>query len=298
MFEHTSRWDFLALLLSWPNANVITLVKPQLFDNPVLAWILARLNCVPAPRLEDRGTHGVARLVEKIQSLKHSTKPTLFCLSPKGTVMPAEWRSGYQHIAQKLGWPVRCASICFETRFIYVGPTHDANASDLEAILKYELAVGVPYRPQRSLLFSWRAYDTFEVLAPWDFTTVTLLAFLPALLIAGPVVQLVSASALYVSFVYHRNKESRLQVLDSVLAKLSVSIALIYAWQMSASWMALWDRLWPFGPLAAALYYAGTPRKVRGLRGPYIVWHSLFHLAAGALAWNLLAPEAPTQGSP
>ena len=302
VFEHTSRWDFLVLLLGMPtlDADVYTLVKPQLFEGLLGAFlgpILFALGCLPGPRLEDRGTGSVKAIAEGLKRIAESAeRPVLFCMSPKGTVQAAEWRSGYRRIAEALQWPVRPAAVCFQSKSIRLGAPIAAESSEVEDALKSSLATAVPYRPERSLLFKGR-HDVFELLAPWDLTTVSLLALVPPLHMAyrdGPYllpVQALATAALCVAFEYHRSKERLWHTLDAVLAKSTIAVAVVRA-------VALHGPFWtarncgPTGALAVALYYAGVPRTSDGgPRGPYVVWHSLFHVAAGLLAAALLQPQ-------
>jgi hypothetical protein len=305
IFEHTSRWDFFVMLLGAPalEADVYTLVKPQLFEGLLgclLGPLLLAIGCLPAPRLEDRGSGATATLVDALKRIAQaSSRPIWFCMSPKGTVQPAEWRSGYQRIAEALGWPVRAAAICYETRTVTVGPPREAlgpNIEDLKALkdaLHGDLSNAVPYRPSRSLVFSGRPYDAFELLAPWDLPVASLLGLVPAALsftwTSGPdmALQALAIGSLAVAFRYHRSNERRWHSLDAFMAKATLLLTAVQ--RASAIGLVRVLDLWPTGLAAALLYYAGTPRASQGQpRGAYVIWHSLFHVAAGQLALQLV----------
>lgn len=308
VFEHTSRWDFLVMCLMAPalDATVYTLVKPQLFEGLVgflLGPFLTAVGCLPAPRLEDRGSGSVSRLVSTMKSLEEHRGPVWLCLSPKGTTQVAPWRSGYKQIAAALNWPVRAARICFQDRSLKISQAFAADHVGLEQLLQAYLARGVAYRPDRAPAGA-QPVDPFELLAPIDWTVASLLAFVPSMfqygtgLVSSALLTL-HALALSVAFVYHGARETILHSADALCAKSLVSLVSVRAILNDASAVL---QLWQLAGLTGLLYLSGTPRHALGparyglasefagwtARGAYVVWHSLFHICGGALAYQLV----------
>lgn len=302
VFEHTSRWDFLVLLIakaSCTKVDIRTIVKPQLFDGfsgIMLGPILTALGCIAAPRLENRGTGSVNRLVEALQKLEsHADKPIVLALSPKGTIQKAPWRTGYLALARCLDWDLRGAVVCFEKRRIGLGPPVDIHETPayVEANLKRTMQLGVPLRPERSDLLCPH-YDSFELLAAIDLPLATLLAFLWPLALWGHsflerALQALCACALATAVAYHGSRETILAVPDSTMSKLTASLVL--AWAAVYNVSGFLDGV-PKLFVALAAYAAGRGRLANPKRGRYVVWHSAFHiLAAWAMSFVIARPR-------
>jgi 1-acyl-sn-glycerol-3-phosphate acyltransferase len=84
--------------LSYPNElnHVRTLVKPQPFE--YAGWFLRKIGAIPSTRIEEKKGGAVTRIVNELKE----TPQCLFLISPKGTIIKSEWRSGYFVIAKEL----------------------------------------------------------------------------------------------------------------------------------------------------------------------------------------------------
>ena len=104
VFSHTSRWDFVFMLL-YSGAylrhlsNVFTIMKPQPFVR--CGWLLRWIGCIPATRAEisDLG------FVDSTATFLSSKDHFILLISPQGRCIPCPWKSGYYYLAKEL----RCA---------------------------------------------------------------------------------------------------------------------------------------------------------------------------------------------
>jgi hypothetical protein len=97
--------------------------------------------------------------------------------------------------------------------------------------------------------------------------------------------QALAVTTLIIAFVYHRSKEAIFHSLDAFLAKALLALVTTQSVILAGPLILC---VWPTALAAAVTYHAGTPRKAGAVRGPYIVWHSLFHVCAGHLALQLV----------
>jgi hypothetical protein len=221
-------------------------------------------------------------LCEGIRKFK---EPAIFFISPKGTIKLREWRSGYKYIAANLGWPVRTGLVDFSRRTFSFGPEHQHDEPKLQEKLYDELSSFCPLVPDNSEVPIKVGFDVFELLSIPDIVCLTNVCLMPAVLRAFQIgeyfLAIVSLSSVYVSWLYHASRESKHSDLDSSLAALTI------VWGLSR----MRHLTLPFlinSALAALFYKLGTPRLQCNHRGPYVVYHSLFHVFVGLASWQTM----------
>ena len=282
VFPHTSYWDAFLFLL-YKDDGFYAFTKPQVFT-----WwsrsILNKLGFIAAPRLEDRGSGGVSYVCEVLRqkTLQHiDNVPVCFCISPKGTMNHAEWRSGYRNIADTLGWPLTAALFDYESRTVeYVRIPAKTTDLQIQAILSR----ACPKNPKNAELPVAREYDPYEIIAPFDLPLVTnFAAFVP---IAKMVwyqhyaIAAIGTISCICSFVYHQSREKSWSELDRTAAIILISTATSFYGFTSADLL--------YAILAALFYWCGTGRDCTKARGPYVIYHSLFHVFLSAFATSAI----------
>jgi len=232
---------------------------------------LKALGFLPAPRLEDRGTGGVESICTSIRS-SETSKPTLFFISPKGSIKLTPWRSGYKHIRQNLGYEMHAAIVDYSRRTLCFERIDTMD--HIEKDLKSKLAQGCPLNPDNAEMAIECFYDRFELLSCVDLVSLSniflLMPIMKALYVNEVMYALLAFSSFLASWAYHADHEHSGLELDAFLAKI-VIVTTIAHFGMNMEGL-LWF-------LASMLcYWLGTPRIAGQNRGPYIVWHSLFHI--------------------
>jgi hypothetical protein len=149
VFSHTSYSDFYILilyLLAYPHRlhYVRTLVKPQPFA--YAGPLLRKLGAIPSTKIEDRNGGAVKRIIE---DLKQWDK-CIFLISPKGSIVKREWRSGYYHIAKELNATLMVAGLDYEKKCVLVSPeiSHSEGEDKVREVLLEELKKIVPRFPE------------------------------------------------------------------------------------------------------------------------------------------------------
>lgn len=285
VYCHTSYWEGFISFLYLNDAHIITVAKPQLFT-----WwsepILRRLGCIPGPRLEDRGTGGVQYIINEILRVKKTmNKPIIFLISPKGTIQNRPWRTGYKYIAQGLGWPVIPMRVDYSRRTVIFEevPNKSMEIDDLQHILSY----GCPRIPSRSEIPIAITYDPYELLGVIDLVTFSNISMLPAIfhLFASKdyYIGSLASCVFFTSWCYHSSCEKHYMEIDSIMAKILILFAVI------RYYMNITIQLACTCIVAFWLYYIGTPRNSSEFRGPYIVYHSLYHCVLSYAAYQLVA---------
>lgn len=162
IFSHTSYFDFYIFILyrlAYPEYldNLFTLVKPQPFR--YAGWLLNRVGAIPASRLEDKGSGGVQRIVD-ILNEKKSFK---FMLSPKGTIVRREWRSGYFQIAKLTNSVIRVVGLDYADHNVLISKACDVNDYNLESlqeVLQNTISKIVPLHPEQEVVPITKRYLT------------------------------------------------------------------------------------------------------------------------------------------
>lgn len=119
VFSHTSYMDFYILtlyLIAYPTqlGHVRTMVKPQPFA--YAGWLLRRFGAIPATALGDKQGGGTVRVVAELRSQDR----WVFLISPKGTIVKQDWRSGYYYIAKEFGAHFIVAGADYEKKCIII----------------------------------------------------------------------------------------------------------------------------------------------------------------------------------
>lgn len=149
VFSHTSYADFyvfILYILAFPKEfnNVRVLVKPQPFA--YAGCILKRLGCIPSSRFDQRNGRSTDRIVEEL----NKQGEFIFLISPKGTIVKSEWRSGYYNIAISLKAHLSAVGLDYEKKKIIIsyGIEYDKNKEEIELFLKEQLSKIVPLFPE------------------------------------------------------------------------------------------------------------------------------------------------------
>ena len=289
VYSHTSYFDLFVLAIYMDRLkNVWTLVRPFHWAKEIsLAMTQTIYNFFHF--IEAGSRHevksGTTKLIVKqlLEAKRERPKdPLYFLMSPKGTIQKAPWRSGWSHIAREANLDVRAIVLNYETRSLQIsGPCTS------EQELKDALALGVPLRPENSDLDSpVKDHDVFERLSFVDLPTVSMLSALPGLYkvwaseIYAPA--LLATLNTIASFAYHHSRETEYAHVDSLLATANILVSYIMAPNKST-----WAHVCM--SFALACYYAGTPRVAvsEPKRGPYVVYHTCFHIFASMAAYAL-----------
>lgn len=148
VFSHTSYMDFYLMvlyLLAYPNRlhRIRTLIKPQPFS--YAGGILTKLGAIPSTRLEDKNGGAVDRIVKILGDLPEF----LFLISPKGTIIKNNWRSGYYNIAKRLNIPLLVAGVDYVNKAPVAFSSYDTAKSeaDLKPLLQRDISNIIPLYP-------------------------------------------------------------------------------------------------------------------------------------------------------
>lgn len=126
VFSHTSYIDFILLLIYYTGfpeefANIRVLVVPWAFE--YVGWLLKKIGGIPATKLSDKNGGAVHRIVSELE--QHDR--FIFLISPKGTILKYEWRSGYFNVAK-----------AFNAHFMVVGLDYDKKRVFVSDAIKFE----------------------------------------------------------------------------------------------------------------------------------------------------------------
>lgn len=153
VFSHTSYIDFYLFLLyflAYPRRlnHIRTLMKPQPFQ--YAGWLLRRFGAVPATRVDEKNGGAVSRIV---RDLKQWDKCMLL-ISPKGTIVKQEWRSGYYHIAKQLDAHLLVVGLDYEHKYPAASEPifHKETESEVRDLLFNDLKKIVPLFPEDEIV--------------------------------------------------------------------------------------------------------------------------------------------------
>lgn len=159
VFSHTSYYDFFFMLMYYFSNyktlnNLRTLIKPDYFSS--IGWFLTRVGGIPATNIADKNGGATTRIVN---ALKSEPKGQLL-ISPKGTILKGEWRTGYYHIAQQLEAKLVAIGVDYEAKKITIGKVIDYQLPEVEIKHKLykDLSQIVPLYPEREMM-KIRGYD-------------------------------------------------------------------------------------------------------------------------------------------
>ena len=279
---HTSFFDVLIIGLYCLEVNIVMALNPRIYG----LWpdLFAALHFVPSKALEDRGTGGVEALSKAVR-LRADGQPTIFFISPKGTIQKKEWRSGYKYIAMNLGWPLRTGLLDYSRRTFCFGPPHQHDEDSLQTKLQNELSNNCPLNPKNCEICLSVDYDPFEFLSVPDIVCLTNVCLVPAIIkafyIREYLLGVLAAGSFVSSWAYHRSQEFIGSELDRNLAVVTILWGLSRMRRISVPFVVNALLSWFF-------YALGKPREPAKARGTYVVYHSLFHVCVGLASWHSL----------
>jgi 1-acyl-sn-glycerol-3-phosphate acyltransferase len=153
VFSHTSYYDFFFMILYYCSyyeslKNLRTLIKPNYFQT--IGWFLYKIGGIPSTNIANKNGGNTGKIVE---NLKSEPKGQLL-ISPKGTILKGEWRTGYYHIAKELDAKLIAIGVDYETKQIKVGQLIDNDLDELEIKHKLykDLSTIVPLYPEREMM--------------------------------------------------------------------------------------------------------------------------------------------------
>lgn len=150
IFSHTTYADFYIFtlyLLAFPDElkDVRILVKPQPFK--YAGWILRKLGAIPATKFNEYGGGSVAKIIEEVKD----QEKLIFLISPKGTIVKSEWRSGYLAIAKELKANFMVSGLDYEKKILKLSDSieyTEGKEKEIEIYLKNQLKDIVPLFPE------------------------------------------------------------------------------------------------------------------------------------------------------
>ena len=109
VFSHTSYYDFFMMVLYYLSHqelnHIRVLINPWYFNILPLYWV----GGIPAVK-----GGGVTKIVDELLKEEKSH----FLISPKGTILQGEWKSGYYHIARQIKCPLMAIGVDYELKKI------------------------------------------------------------------------------------------------------------------------------------------------------------------------------------
>jgi len=129
VFPHTSYWDFFITFFYMMAVPAIrpylyTVVAARFFDH--FGWPLRAIGCIPATRRDVKGQGFVDATAKFLLAQPESR----VLISPEGTILHAEWRTGYYHLGKAIGADVVMAGVDFEAKRLVMGPVRSFTAYD------------------------------------------------------------------------------------------------------------------------------------------------------------------------
>jgi len=154
VYNHTSYADFFIMLLYMFKYNtelyyMRTLMKPQPFR--YIGRILNFFGIIPSTKVDDKNGGAVDRICSELVTRSKS----LLLISPKGTIVQREWRTGYYNIAKKTHSLVVAMGLDYEEKKVK-GCKHISTLgiteSEVRDKLKKDLYNIVPLHPENEMM--------------------------------------------------------------------------------------------------------------------------------------------------
>ena len=155
IFPHTTLWDFIILALyalsEWAEyeSNVYIIVKPQLFEGAKKYFFLL-FNCIPATKREEHGNG----FIDKTINLFSEKDNYSILISPEGTVIKSDWKSGYFYLAKGLNCPIQVIGLDYHLHTpVIINPlVIPSNYQQAEKQLKEQMSTFTPLYRKNSIL--------------------------------------------------------------------------------------------------------------------------------------------------
>jgi hypothetical protein len=259
-------------------------------------------NLIFAPPLEKRNNNSVEQISKMIETLPEDAINRRFvALSPKGTTRKKEWRTGYYYIAKRLNVRIHPVFFDFTHRRIEFGtPIDPSQVTCEEATMNLQKQLG-----QFCVIHMENAeYDIhdstgcpYESMFPFDMCCVSLLSFIPYLLITymkslylqfGLVLITISYAWVYhltyEGTIFEPQKAAFIQKTEAYLACTAIISQIIHTIYYNGTLPPIFILLTMFGLF---FYMNSIPRGLTRCRNKYVVYHSMYHILCGCAAYSL-----------
>lgn len=282
ILPHTSIFEFLIglpysmILEKKYRKRIYTIMRPQSFET--YGWILDRLNCIRAPKNENRNSGVTDMLANKLNEIKDFT----LVVAPKGTRYHAEWRTGFWHLAKKTNSTI-CAYAFdyYNKRLVYLGnyDPDDYEQDEFISNMKEIFSSVTQLHPEREGLKSQYTYlqllPADPIILSNNLLIICCLLMTLQINIYSTIVGLISS---YFTYVYHRSKERKYKCSESIVSTTTFFLQLMFNYMEGYLTFSFIDIAMLF--LVFYLYSLGWGRHQHKDRlVHYIVFHSLFHLS-------------------
>ncbi|HSW76452.1 MAG TPA: 1-acyl-sn-glycerol-3-phosphate acyltransferase [Candidatus Saccharimonadales bacterium] len=153
VFSHTSYYDFMMMILYKmvhyeKLANLKTLIRPDYFN--YFGYMLNKIGGIPATKLTDKNGGAVNRICDLLKT----SQPYQLMISPKGTILKSEWRTGYMVIAKTMKADLVALGLDYERKNVYIGTIvpYNLDENDIKTLLHNDLKQIVPLYPDREVV--------------------------------------------------------------------------------------------------------------------------------------------------
>lgn len=135
IYPHTSHYDFFLYTLYAITDRTLfsrskVLINPRFMNIPIMGNIAHMLGGIKSSSRRTKKGGKTKCIIESLNKMEEF----IFLISPKGSIDPYEWRSGYYHIALGTGAEIVVAGFDFKKReFVYKEP-FDPNGMTIEEV--------------------------------------------------------------------------------------------------------------------------------------------------------------------
>jgi 1-acyl-sn-glycerol-3-phosphate acyltransferase len=165
VFSHTSYYDFTIMLLykfAYPHyfSDLKVLIKPDYFETSIGNYLLTSIGGIRATHIDNRNGGATHRIVEQLQN-QDSFK---FLISPKGTILKGDWRTGYYHLAKQLNAQFVAVGLDYQFKHIYMGKPilNIYDEPHIKDLLYKDLGNIIPLYPDREIM-QLKPHDTTNI---------------------------------------------------------------------------------------------------------------------------------------
>jgi len=154
IFPHTSLWDFvIGVLYLFAHPGLLDdgyfIMKPQPFEK----WyggILKRARFIPATRREESGKG----FVEKTAAILSSKDKAYVFISPEGTRVANEWKTGFYYLAREMDAKIGIVGLDYELQEFVITTIYDledySSYEEMKEVLMKDMSSIVPLYPSSS----------------------------------------------------------------------------------------------------------------------------------------------------